>query len=313
MISDDFQTFLMAWQTETCGTSLRWKRGVMAEIAKLGYGLLLVAGILMAGAGCAMYEKAIQVHGSTASEIISEVLAKDLPGVDPAGSHSSIPGWKEAVERIEKFIARHPNEPEVTNPLRIREAILLLSVGKRHQGAAAFNDVDPAHISNEADRALFDIRETLIWWYGIGGENSGFSREDTEKNAKKALENLATVADRFNKSARIRRLLEQMRVRIANRLAGAMTDLRETRAILKDGLDRYAAQFHPSEYPLIQNWNREDPKPGLLSRLSDLRWYEYVPEAFKQAQAAWSVHVRRGESPLHIPEWVSCIEDKTCP
>jgi hypothetical protein len=285
----------------------------MSEIAKLGYGLLLAAGVLMAGAGCAMYEKAVQVHGSTAGEIISEALAKDLPGVDPAGSRSSISGWKDSVERIEEFIARHPNEPEVTNPLRIREAILLLSVDERYQGAAAFNDVDPAHISNEADRALFDIRETLIWWYGIGGENSAFSREDTEKNAKKALENLATVADRFSKSARIRRLLEQMRVRIANRLARATTDISETRAILEDGLDRYAAQFRPLEYPLIQNWNREDPKPGLLPRLSDLRWYEYVPEAFSQAQAAWSVHVRRGEPPLDIPEWVSCIEDKTCP
>jgi hypothetical protein len=283
------------------------------EKSKLGDRLVLVTAVLMVVAGCAVRGNVIQCTVPSASEIVAHVLVKDLPQVDPAGSYSSIPAWKDSVERIEEFVSRHEDEPQIINPLRIREAILLLSAGKHIEGAAAFSEIDPTFLSNKRDKALFDIRETLIWWYGIGGENSGFSREDTEKNAKKALENLAAVADRLDRSAATRRLLEQMRVRIANRLAGAMTNLEETRAILRDGLGRYAAQFDPSEYPLIQNWNKEEPKPELVPKLSDLRWYEYVPEAFKQAQAAWAVHVRHGEAPLDIPQWVSCIEDRTCP
>jgi hypothetical protein len=240
-------------------------------------------------------------------------MAKDLPGVDPAGRFVSISNWQDTIQKIENFVARHEAEPQVTSPLRLREAILLLSVGKHLEGAAAFNEIDPSHLSNRQDRALFDVRETLMWWYGIGGEESGFSREDTEKNARKALENLAAVADRFDRREATRRLLEQMRIRIAIRLAGAMTDLDETRAILEESLGRYAAQFDPAEYPLIQNWNQEEPKSGYTPKLSDLRWYEYVLEAFKQAGAAWAVHVRRGEPPLDIPEWVACMGAKTCP
>jgi hypothetical protein len=286
---------------------------IVQKGAKLGYGLVLAAAVLMAGAGCATRGNVIPRTDRSTSEIVSEILAKDLPGVDPAGGISSIPRWREAVERIEEFIAWHPDEPEVANDLRIREAILLVSVGEYNQAAAAFNEIDPSHLSNERDRAFYDVRETLIWWYGVGGENSGFSREDTESYAERALANLATVADNLNGSRSTRRLLGEMRVRIANRLAAAMTDPSQTRAILEDGLDRYAAQFDPSEYPLIQNWNRQEPGPQPLPKLSDIRWYEYIPVAFKQAQAAWEVYVRHGETPLEIPEWVSCMEQHTCP
>jgi len=287
----------------------------MHRKVKSVYGLVLVVAIIVVGAGCVKRADVIQVPVPVAStgEILYEFLVKDVPGVEPSGEGSSVPGWEEAVAKIEAFIARHPGAPEIVNPLRIKEAILLLSVGEHNLGAAAFNEIDCRHLSDERDKALFNIQETLIWWYGIGGENSGFSREDIEKNAKEALDNLRVVADGVDGSKDTKRLLEQMRVRIANRLAGAATDPRETRAILEDGLRRYAAQFDPSEYPLIQSWNQQEPSPGLLPKLSDVRWYAYVPTAFEQARAAWAVHVRHGEAPLEIPGWVSCMEDGTCP
>ena len=285
----------------------------MLEKDKLRCVLILVAAVLLAAGGCATRTGAIRVTGPSTSEIVWEILAKDLPGVDPAGARASIAGWKESVAEIEEFIARHPDEPQIVNALRIREAILLLCVGENNQGAAAFKEIDRMQLSSVRDKALFDIRQTLIWWYGIGGENGGFSREDTETHAKKALDNLAAVADTLKGSASTKRLLEQMRVRIANRLASAMSEPSATRAVLEDALNRYAAQFDPSEYPLVQNWNRQEPRPDLLPKLSDARWYDYVPEAFKHAQAAWAIHVRNGEPPLEIPGWVSCIEEGTCP
>lgn len=281
--------------------------------AKPGHVLILVAIVLLAAAGCATRGDIIEVTGPSTSEIVSEVLAKDLPGVDPAGANLSIAGWKESVAQIEEFIARHPDDPQIVNALRIREAILLLCVGENNQGSAAFKEIDRTQLSNVRDKALFDVRQTLIWWYGIGGEDSGFSREDTEKHAKMALDKLAAVADMLNGSPSTKRLLEQMRVRIANRLASAMSEPTSIRAILQDALNRYAAQFAPSEYPLIQNWNRQEPRPELLPKLSDVRWYDYVPEAFKLAEAAWAVHVRNGALPLDIPDWVSCMEEGTCP
>jgi hypothetical protein len=290
-------------------------RGNMHKKAKTVHGWVLVTTLLLAGVGCAKRVDVIQVPVPviSTSKIVSEVLAKDLPEVDPAGEGACLPGWKASVANIEAFIARHPDEPDVTNPLRVEEAILLLSVGEENMGAAAFNEIDRIHLTNDRDKALFDIRETLIWWYGIGGENSAFSREDIEKNAKEALDNLCVVAESVKGSRNTKRLLAQMRVRIANRLAGATTDPVETRAILEDGLAHYAAQFDPSEYPLIQNWNQQEPSPALLPKLSDVRWYEYVATAFEQARAAWAVHVRHGEPPLEIPDWVSCMEDGTCP
>ncbi|MDY6954040.1 MAG: hypothetical protein SWE60_21255, partial [Thermodesulfobacteriota bacterium] len=174
----------------------------MQKRVKPAYGLVLVSAVLLAGACCAKPVDLIRVPIPvfSTSEIVSEVLAKDLPGVDPAGEGSGISGWQESVASIEAFIVRHRDEPEITNALRVKEAVLLLSVGEHHLGAAAFNEVDSTHLSNEHDKALFDVRETLIWWYGIGGENSGFSREDVEKNAEEALNTLSAVAESLKES-----------------------------------------------------------------------------------------------------------------
>jgi len=137
----------------------------MLEKAKLRWALILIAAIFLAHAGCATRGDVVEIVDSSKSKIVSAVLGNDLLGVNPAGGNSSIPGWKDSVAKIEEFIAHNPDEPQVVNALRTREAILLLSVGERNQGAAAFNEINPTYLSSELDKALFDIRETLIWWY----------------------------------------------------------------------------------------------------------------------------------------------------
>src|SRR5690606_34803733 len=126
----------------------------------------LVAAVvaLAAAAGCVTAEQVKSiVTEANAATIAAEAAVLDAdPGAAPGAS------WRDTVARIEAFIAEHPDEPRTSNALRIREAVVLLGAGQPNLARAVFEEVDRELLGSARDIAIYDAREHLVWWYGLG-------------------------------------------------------------------------------------------------------------------------------------------------
>lgn len=222
--------------------------------------------------------------------------------------------WQQEVERIEKFIANNPDQVVTNNALRIREAVLLLNVGKPNLASAVFAEVQSDKLGNSRDREIYLARESLIWWYGFGGAISDQQREVI----KAEIDKIGVVADGLESTSSTRRLLEQIRVRAAIRLAESLSNMDDIRDVLSEPLERYEQQFSKEERKLIQDWaiNKDIP----VAALPSLRWYNYVPCVFKQADNIVEANCRnlcpddncRNQCPNFTPVWIASIAVLRC-
>ena len=291
----------------------KWRDPIFGKTQTVWALTLIITALLFVQTGCATRKDVKEIVDSSNALILTSTLSSDLPGVDAAGKSGS-GNWKKSVAKIEEFITQNPDRPRINNTLRMREAVLLISAKQWNQASVALEEIDPKHLSKERDKALYEARESILWWYRIGGESpDGLPKKEVARG-RTALINLAGVADKLKKISSTRRLLEQMRVRIAMRLARTYRRPEHVRPILEDGLERYAAQFEESEHALIQKWHKEKMKVvSETAVLENIRWYDYVPQAFKLAGEIWKRHILHGEPPLDIPGWVKCMEDQSCP
>ena len=224
---------------------------------------------------------------------------------------STTDSWQKEVEKIEKFIANNPDQVATNNALRIREAVLLLNVGQTNLARAVFSEVQCGDLGNSRDRAICDAQEPLMWWYGLGTTIS----EQRDK-AKKEIDSIGKVADGLERTSSTRRMFEQIRVRAATRLAESLSNMDDIKVALSEPLDRYGKQFNKEEYKLIQDWaiNKNIP----VSALPSLRWYNYVPSVYKQADNIIEENCRkqcpdddcRKQCPNFTPKWIDCIENE---
>lgn len=248
------------------------------------------------------------------------IIVSSLGGAgDILPSASATPGndsWRVEVDRIEAFIASHPDETRTNSALRIREAIILLGAGKSNLARAVFTDLNCDQLGNTRDRAICASKDHLIWWYGF---SNSMTPEDKEK-AREALTGLALVADGIEDTrSSIRRSLEEIHVRIATRLARSfpLSKNQEKRQLMIQAITRYGNQFYPAEQKIIQQWHiTQDIAADQRSEvLASLRWYDYVPVAFDDAKLVVdSTCVPTDEGcRFHIPDWVACIKQNNCP
>jgi hypothetical protein len=224
--------------------------------------------------------------------------------------------WQTEVERIEEFIANNPDQVHTNNALRIREAVILLGAQKPNLTRAVFAEVKCDELGNKRDQAICLAQDHLIWWYNI--DHSALLSTQDKVEARKALDKdgLAKVAEGLELSSSTRRALEEMRVRIAMLLARSLTDKKEIREILNEALERYAKQFDQNDQKAIQQWHMtNDLSPQQRSTLMrSLRWYDYVPDAFKKADRLFQLSCEANVPgcPFQKPGWIACIEDKSC-
>ncbi len=245
------------------------------------------------------------------SAVVTATLAGGIPDIALEGGQTAPTDWQQTVAQIETFIAAHPNMPRAANALRVRQAILYLSAEQRNLALQAFKEVDSSQLANARDKAVIDVHETLVWWYGVTGPGvRPFSAVDRQ-NAQRGLEQLARVSAGLAESPGVQRLLGQMRVRIANRLASSLSNPPDIKQTLKDGLDHYVAQFAVSEQRLIQNWHLHKTDTGSAPLPGALRWYDYVPTAFREAERIWRASTQ--DAPDFTPSWVACILQGACP
>jgi hypothetical protein len=265
-------------------------------------GLVVAVIALVAAAGCVTAE---QVK-SIVTEANAATIAADAGVLDADPGAAPGAGWRDTVARIETFIAEHPDEPRTSNTLRVREAVVLLGAGQPNLARAVFEEVDRGMLGSTRDIAIYDAREHLVWWYGLG---SVLTASDIERG-EEALVGIAAVADGLDRADDTRRFFEEMRVRIALRLARSRVQEEDVRALLDDGVNRYAAQWDGQDQRAIQAWHRSD----ILAESADirsLRWYDFVPVAFATAGDIVRA-VCEADCPAYTPRWIACIEDGAC-
>lgn len=267
-------------------------------------GLMLAASLV---GGCVTASEVKSIVQDANRESMVAGLAGGGSGLEPENGPAQPSSWKDQVARIEDFILTHPEQVRTNNALRLREAVLLLNAGQPNLARAVFSEIDREHLAGARDRAIYDAREDLIWWYGLG---RSLSPED-RSSARAALTGLAAVADGPDPiPSYTRRFLEQTRVRIANRLAASLSAEEDIRSILDEATARYAEQFDASDRKAIQAWHT-DGDLAVKAGLKSLRWYDYVPTAFARADEI----IRgacRDACTTYTPDWVSCIKDRSC-
>src|SRR5690606_28457118 len=97
---------------------------------------------------------------------------------------------------------------------------------------------------------------------------------------------------------------------IALRLARSQVQEQDMRALLDDGVSRYAAQWDAQDRRAIQAWHRSEALAESADMRS-LRWYDFVPVAFATADDIVR-DVCGADCPAYTPDWVACIQDGTC-
>jgi hypothetical protein len=243
------------------------------------------------------------VDESNSAIIVASMSSQgEIMDVEPATPKTN--SWQKEVEKIEQFITNNPDQVATNNALRIREAVLLLNVGQPNLARAVFSEVQCAELGNSRDRAICDAQEPLIWWYGLGT-----TIPEQRDKVRKEIDSLGKVADGLPKTSPTRRMFEQIRVRAAIRLAESLSEPGDVKNVLNEALTRYEEQFSEQDRRIIQDWGMNKNIP--VSSLSSLRWFNYVPTVFRQAEEV-NKAICGAQCPDVTPAWIACIKDESC-
>jgi len=262
--------------------------------------------------GCSLTEQVNNaVRDSNAVLLEASLGATGLP-LTPEAQVDSLFDWHTAIERIYAFTEAHPEETALNHTLYLRAAIILIGAGQYNRARAAFNQIENRDLlKNVRDRVLYDLRDDLIWWYDVS-RKSAFGRAERSR-AGAAMLHLCTVANGIAgpENQDVSRFLEEWRVLIALRWARSLSSPASIRPIYADALPRYAAQFDATARRAIQTWALTPDQT--TATLRDLRWYDFVPEAFARAEAKWALaNQSNPDSSAFTPAWVTCISEGDC-
>ncbi len=216
--------------------------------------LLLTLGLLMAGCATRRQVAEIIAHSN------ASMLAGQIGLPDAAGGSDRAP-WQEAVERIDAFVVAHPDQPDTTAPLRIRQAMLLLAYRQFGLAEAAFNAAAPTHLHTDRDKALKRQQATLLWWFATS-TNETWTAAD-QASAETAMAALKEEQAALEGSPEIRDYLAEMRAWIGLAAAKQTVSASRARVRLEDALDVYAAIFTADDLGSVAGVEQR-AAPGVL-------------------------------------------------
>ncbi|MBI9076558.1 MAG: hypothetical protein JEZ02_14220 [Desulfatibacillum sp.] len=173
-------------------------------IAQRARVLVLVALMVMAGAllvsGCVTEGKVRAIVDESNTLLISEQLLGPDFLLDGAPTE-----WQVTAQKIDAFIATHPDQEATNGALRIRQAMLYLKEKQFNLALAAFKTVDPKPLSPR-DQALCAVGDTLVWWYK---DREGVYWDNIEGKRLKTFDDQISI---LTKSPAIRDYLAELRM-----------------------------------------------------------------------------------------------------
>ncbi len=227
-----------------------------------GFAAPFLLALTLAVPGCATRRQVAEIVAQSNAAILGGHI-----GLPEPRTASGRPAWEEESERIDSFVAAHPDLPAATAPLRIRQAMLLLSHGQFSLAEAAFNSATIGDLHTDRDKALKRSQETLLWWFAHSTNHTWTAVEQT--NALIALKQLKEEQDQLAASPEIRDYLAEMRAWIGLSAARQTTSANRARQLLEETLDTYAEIFTPGDLTALATG--KERAPDSEAPASDLR------------------------------------------
>lgn len=212
----------------------------------------LLLALVLVVPGCATRRQVAEIVAQSNAAILAGHV-----GLPEARGTGGRPAWEEESERIDAFIAAHPDLPAATAPLRIRQAMLLLSQRQFSLAEAAFNSATLGDLHTDRDQALKRSQRTLLWWFAHSTNHTWTAVDQT--NALIALTQLKEEQEQLADSPEIRDYLAEMRAWIGLSAAKQTTSANRARQLLEETLDTYAQIFTVEDLTALATGQEQAP------------------------------------------------------
>lgn len=219
------------------------------------------------------------VTKSNESMLISlvDMSSSVLPGagLPSAKADGSLAGhWEEDAGKIDAFIAAHPGQEALASALRIRQALLFLAYGQYNLATASFEMANRAYLFTARDKAIYDLRSHLIWWFAQ--DKTLFYSKDFSKGSEALLEFQKIIAT-LKDSADFRDYLAEMHAYIALQMALRTTNSSDRLNYFRDGINQYTGIFTSEDLKLLLG--HKDGQKVLLNNRRQTRAIAVIQKA----------------------------------
>lgn len=252
--------------------------------------------------------------------------------------------YKRTAERIQRFIEQNPDLPAVTNPLRLRLAVLHMVNGQANLAAVTFDEVQLDSSLSERDLLIYNLRTGLVWWYELN--RSGRSFESTDKREADTL--IDNIHEQMNAGTvttpALRAWLSDLGMTVAERRirnfvpGESVATLDQTEARMTTAIGSYTGWWEedmradlktlhgvlPAECPRsgieLSPWRqqlqdklrtlRESGKSLELKHWSLFRWYPLFYCNTEDLQVDWLKSAETDEL-LDVSDWIQCTRRDT--
>lgn len=236
----------------------------------------LLLGLTLALPGCATRKQVAEIVAQSNAAMLTGHLG--LPEPKTATGKTA---WQVESDRIEEFIAAHPEQKSTIAPLRVRQAMLLLSHRQFSLAEAAFNAAPIGDLHSARDKALKRRQETLLWWFANSTNDTWTTTDQTR--AQTALKEFKEEQEQLASSPEIRDYLAEMRAWIGLASAKQTTSTNRARERIEEALNVYAEIFTPQDRLLLAEGKEQLPDPKALG--PDVRRRLRAKAVLDQAQA----------------------------
>lgn len=171
--------------------------------------------VALALSACATRAEVAEVVSDTNAAMLSPEL------IQPGGTANG--DWKDAVRKIDRIIAAHPDQAKMNAALRVRQA-MLLTVNKADALAAEVWTLVDAKLLGARDQSLYRLRESLIWWYGRASEAAPFAPDEDADKAVPTIAALDAEGKTLGGLPDLRLFLATLRVNLELKRANSMPE-----------------------------------------------------------------------------------------
>lgn len=213
--------------------------------------------------------------------------AADLSGIDDSQGVAS-DDYQKMAARIQGFIEQNPNLPAVTNPLRLRLAVLHMANGQANLAMATFEEVQPDSSLSERDLMIYNLREGLVWWYELNSRQRTFDVPDKQA----ADDFLDDIQEQVNSgtvtTAELRAWLSDLGMTIAERrirnfVPGEnMASVEETRSRMTKAIGAYTDWWKPEMREDLKALHEILPQKCPRSGISQQEWQDQIQIALRK-------------------------------
>ena len=264
--------------------------------------------------------------------------AADLSDIeDPQAGASD--DYQKTAARIQGFIEQNPNLPAVTNPLKLRLAVLHMVNGQANLAMATFEEVQPDSSLSERDLLIFNLRDGLVWWYELNSAQRSFEVPDKQA-ADDFLDDIQEQLDSGTvTTAALKAWLTHLSITIAERRirnfvpGESVATIEETQTRVTDVITTYtdwwATAMRQDLKALHEILPQECPRSGIspqewqkqiqralrtkrqaggdfrLNHWSLFRWYPLFFCNTEDLQIDWLKSTQTGEL-LPVSNWIEC-------